>query len=209
MQFGSRGWQHRNWLGSFYPEDLPPEWRLPYYSNEFETVLIPSSELRASHPDQIQEWLEDCSDNFSFFIEIDAKQEFSMQLQKAQLLIPQLGGIVLDIPVKETGYTSENIGQLVHNTLGHRVQVYAPESTSHEKIERLGAKLFKHFLTTPKPAGACLALLSDNKPSMTALKELLAVLQATGGGCEALFLAGSNPEVEVLRQASDIYNLSY
>ena len=113
MQFGSKGWQHPTWMGSFYPDDLPSEWRLPYYSNEFDTVLIPSRELLSNHKDQIQEWLDDSADDFSFFVEFDAQQEFSVQLQNAQLLLPQLAGIVLDMPVQKTGYTVENIELLV------------------------------------------------------------------------------------------------
>ena len=42
---GAYGWRHKHWLESFYPEDLPvngsEDWRLSYYSNEFNTVMVP------------------------------------------------------------------------------------------------------------------------------------------------------------------------
>ncbi len=37
---GSAGWERRHWEGAFYPEDLPPEWRLGYYSQVFDCVYL-------------------------------------------------------------------------------------------------------------------------------------------------------------------------
>ena len=37
---GSYGWRHPHWRGSFYPEDLPEDWQLSYYSNEFSVVMV-------------------------------------------------------------------------------------------------------------------------------------------------------------------------
>jgi len=39
---GACGWRHPQWDTSFYPEDLPPEWQLAYYGNEYPVVLIPA-----------------------------------------------------------------------------------------------------------------------------------------------------------------------
>lgn len=41
---GSVGWRHRAWQDSYYPADLPPEWQLGYYANEFPVVLVPAAE---------------------------------------------------------------------------------------------------------------------------------------------------------------------
>ncbi len=41
---GARGWLHPGWAGVFYPEDLPPDWRLAYYANEFDRVVIREQE---------------------------------------------------------------------------------------------------------------------------------------------------------------------
>ncbi len=41
LHAAARGWDFGPWLGRFYPEDLPPEWRLSYYSNEFSAVVVP------------------------------------------------------------------------------------------------------------------------------------------------------------------------
>ena len=41
---GSAGWERRHWEGAFYPEDLPPEWRLGYYSQVFDCVYLSYAE---------------------------------------------------------------------------------------------------------------------------------------------------------------------
>ena len=46
MNLGAYGWRHKHWSNTFYPEDLPvdadDDWRLAYYSNEFNAVLVPA-----------------------------------------------------------------------------------------------------------------------------------------------------------------------
>ena len=37
---GASGWLHSGWQEQFYPEDLPQDWQLAYYGNEFPVVLI-------------------------------------------------------------------------------------------------------------------------------------------------------------------------
>lgn len=37
-----RGWEGGAWINDFYPADLPPEWRLAYFANEFPAVLVPA-----------------------------------------------------------------------------------------------------------------------------------------------------------------------
>jgi len=41
---GCKGLNHANWLTDYYPEDLPPEWRLSFYANDFSVLLLPPSE---------------------------------------------------------------------------------------------------------------------------------------------------------------------
>ena len=62
---GAASWQVNEWLTSFYPEDLPPEWQLSYYANEFSTALLESQLW--NNPEQLEqlaEMLEDCHEGF-------------------------------------------------------------------------------------------------------------------------------------------------
>jgi|GEM_PF-4031541 len=62
---GAADWQAEEWLTSFYPEDLPSEWRLSYYANEFSTTFLDC--LQWCDPEQqdlSEEMLEDCHTGF-------------------------------------------------------------------------------------------------------------------------------------------------
>jgi hypothetical protein len=39
---GSTGWQHPAWCDDYYPADLPADWQLAYYANEFPVLLVPA-----------------------------------------------------------------------------------------------------------------------------------------------------------------------
>ena len=66
---GARGWQHRGWEGTYYPTDLPAQWRLPYYANDFSGVLVPEREWRQVSPAELRQWREDTPEGFGFFLE--------------------------------------------------------------------------------------------------------------------------------------------
>jgi hypothetical protein len=40
VYLGVHGWTHPSWTDVFYPEDLPEDWRLAYYANEFTCVWL-------------------------------------------------------------------------------------------------------------------------------------------------------------------------
>lgn len=66
LLIGARDWNHEGWWGTFYPEDLPPEWRLTYYANEYRAVLAPPSVWREADPKQ---WQDDTPDTLRFVLE--------------------------------------------------------------------------------------------------------------------------------------------
>ena len=99
---GAYGWRHKNWLTSFYPENLPvngsEDWRLSYYSNEFNTVMVPSDYWQSVETVDCEGWLDDIDDNFQFFVECHESMlehlsavELADYLKKLQ---PQLSGLV-------------------------------------------------------------------------------------------------------------------
>jgi hypothetical protein len=66
---GAYGWKHPQW-NSYYPEELPEDWRLAYYSNEFNAVMVPAAEWLNADPETIEGWADDVPDQFRFFIEL-------------------------------------------------------------------------------------------------------------------------------------------
>ncbi|WP_172597604.1 hypothetical protein [Sulfuriflexus mobilis] len=73
MVVGSRGWEHPQWLDSYYPDDLPEDWRLGYYANEFGCVLLPPEVWGAANEATVEQWLDDVEEGFLFFLELPAR----------------------------------------------------------------------------------------------------------------------------------------
>jgi len=69
LSVGAWGWKHPEWEKDvFYPDDLPADWQLSYYSNEFDVVVVPASYWTADGYGE-EDWLDDVEDDFVFYIE--------------------------------------------------------------------------------------------------------------------------------------------
>ena len=92
----AHGWSHPGWSESFYPEDLPEDWRLSFYSNEFRAVVVPASAWSSEDPLEIERWAEDASEDFVFYLEVVSLQTDWVKLAEAvKPLGEHLGGILL------------------------------------------------------------------------------------------------------------------
>ena len=94
---GARGWDHEAWAGSYYPDDLPGSWRLSYYSNEFHGGLVPASKWLNCSSDTWSEWIDDVSDSFRFYLELETAAAGELQRLKQFIGLPgdALGGVVV------------------------------------------------------------------------------------------------------------------
>jgi enamine deaminase RidA (YjgF/YER057c/UK114 family) len=107
ISVGAYGWRHSHWSGTFYPEDLPvsaeEDWRLTYYSNEFNCVLVPADYwLCLSDQDDAidcEHWLDEVNDEFQFYVEcsmdIFDHVSFGAWSEQLKLLQPQLSALVI------------------------------------------------------------------------------------------------------------------
>ena len=66
---GAIGWEHDAWYGAFYPEDLPPAWRLTFYNTEFECVYLPYAIWSRETPETLEQWYDDTLERFRFLLE--------------------------------------------------------------------------------------------------------------------------------------------
>ena len=62
------GWEGEIGQG-FYPADLPEDWRLDYYSNEFRAVVVPVDVWQGLSLDMLEEWQDAVHDEFRFYFE--------------------------------------------------------------------------------------------------------------------------------------------
>jgi hypothetical protein len=89
------GWDYPAWMGDFYPDDLPDEWRLAYFANEFSGVLIPRAEWEQADAEQFKAWVDEVSDSFRFYLELDSMVATQVCLLKGRALGASLGGFVV------------------------------------------------------------------------------------------------------------------
>lgn len=96
LRIAARDWDHSHWQGEYYPDDLPAEWRLPFYANEFRAILLPPQKWLAADSHELEDWLDETPEDFRFYLEIDRPDfEWTEQEGRLQILMPKLGGIVL------------------------------------------------------------------------------------------------------------------
>lgn len=59
LLLGTVGWERRDWLAGYYPDDLPEDWRLAYYANDCNCLMLTAGQLplamRRGLPDGLDE----------------------------------------------------------------------------------------------------------------------------------------------------------
>lgn len=103
MLIGARGWDHPAWVGEFYPDDLPPDWRLSYYANAFRALLVPAEDLHRADPDLLGQWTADVPEAFAFYLEVSGSLMQALGrgpmvlLELSQAIGDRLCGFMLDL----------------------------------------------------------------------------------------------------------------
>jgi uncharacterized protein YecE (DUF72 family) len=68
IRIGTSGWNYPHWSGTFYPEDLPAEEWLGYYSRQLDTVELNKSFYNLPDPAQFETWRETVPEDFLFAV---------------------------------------------------------------------------------------------------------------------------------------------
>lgn len=91
------GWRGKAWDG-FYPDDLPPEWRLEYLANEFFAAVVPYSEWAEEPDDVLLGWVQQVSGEFLFYWELPTGEKASVvrlqQLRRDEAFNHRWGGVL-------------------------------------------------------------------------------------------------------------------
>jgi hypothetical protein len=69
IAIAARGWQGSEW-DHFYPDDMPAEWRLDYYANEFFAVVVPYQEWSQAADEVVLGWMQQVAEEFRFYWEL-------------------------------------------------------------------------------------------------------------------------------------------
>ena len=103
---GTEGWDYDAWSGVFYPEDLPVDWRLTYYANEYGVVLVPRRLWSGASASELESWASDVPTGFRFFLRVSADGlDRGATVGRLSASVEALGvrcaGVVADAPTIE------------------------------------------------------------------------------------------------------------
>jgi hypothetical protein len=115
LEFAAYGWQGAAW-DDIYPDDLPADWRLDYYGNEFDSMVVPASDWRAASIDEAGRWLEDTPEGFRFYWELD---DADGAVRLLELMSEERGGL----PGRPAGWLFRDGLKLEHDLLNRLVTV--------------------------------------------------------------------------------------
>lgn len=188
----SSGCEHPGWENTFYPDDLPEDWRFSYYSNEFSALFLRYANWTALSEDTLQQWMDDCDPDFQFMLELDLAAYSDSDFSKLQVLQAQLAVLVLRGEAEAIEQASAQWRDRLNN-----VTLFAdPLSAASSSLPQA------QYLDDPKLTlqGNLLYLrcAADNRQLAGYLKHILA--NAPG----ALIIDGESPNIELLRQAEGL-----
>jgi len=217
---GACGWNHEAWLDNFYSEDLPEDWRLGFYSNEFPVVYVAAEQWLGS--ENLSEWSEDVAESFRFILEISAEvledqQRFSCAIEKAKILNEFCLGLVFQLNQNICNDTNSFADRL------KLAQAQAPVCVNTNNIaltKEFAEILAKYNVaevwngqseSTEYTQRGSLAIshISADKLDMKSLRKIIEhCLAVSNEDCvSVLCLDGNPPSLELLRQADIILNL--
>ncbi len=98
------GLEGPDWDRDFFPDDLPADWRLSFYANEYGGILLPAEVWEQEQkPD---DWLDDVPEVFDFHFQVRAgmrRASLDRLIKAADALDVRLKGLILEAE-DEQGY---------------------------------------------------------------------------------------------------------
>jgi len=169
---GVYGWRHKHWIKSFYPEDLPvngaEDWRLAYYSNEFNTVMVPFDYWQARKTVDCEGWLDDVNEDFQFFVEChESMLEHLSAVELTdclKILQPQLSGLVF---LEENSTAKEKFSTVIDALA---VDVFEPVSA----LDSAGQKMW----CANKSLSSALVIIENDLSDLRAVRTLVESIAA-------------------------------
>jgi uncharacterized protein YecE (DUF72 family) len=70
LRVGCSGWSYDEWVGPFYPSDLPASQRLARYAQEFDTVEVNSTHYGTPSPSTVAAWAAAVPVGFEFCVKL-------------------------------------------------------------------------------------------------------------------------------------------
>ncbi|TVO77056.1 DUF72 domain-containing protein [Sedimenticola selenatireducens] len=195
IKMGSFGWDHKDWQGPFYPDDLPADWRLSYYANEFSVVLVPFSVWTA---DECATWHDDVPESFRFVLDITPFSGEKDVLRCLKVVVDGLGDRLAGI-VSWAILSSEEARQ-IESTVGSGLLITPSPDDISPVIGMDRAS---------NSALVCLLLPDELGRDLVALRVLMESLMIAEASWHVamIFFSGEPPAIKVIKDAEVLQQL--
>ena len=170
LRVGARDWRRSEWEGSYYPADLPPDWQLAYYANDFNGVLLPQSRWLSS-VDEWEGWREDVPADFGFLLEYEGGSDDTARRCR-ETLGAAFGGWVGVAPGREPALASVDLGSAADD----EAPVVRFGAADTRDFRRLGQRLVA-LSQRPHPVAA---LIASDGVSADALRRVRLAAELSG-----------------------------
>ena len=80
---GTSGFSYKEWKGSFYPEKLPPNRMLEYYSQRLSSVEINNTFYRLPRAEMLEKWAAQVPEDFAFVLKASRRITHMARLKDA------------------------------------------------------------------------------------------------------------------------------
>lgn len=198
---GATGWEFGPWEQSFYPEDLPEDWRLSYYSNEFPVVRLATSRLAVATDNEVEEWLDETNSQFRFIVDLDCPLDEALEARLVSLRPKLLAVIIPRDGAYQPGESLSGLPRVMARAEDQSCELHLQAGVGHCWDGR-GAPCWGDDI-------ALVCLASSDYKDMRQLKEVIAACQPAleEGRQLVLLFEGQPPDVEVMRNARTIAEL--
>ncbi|HEY7993601.1 MAG TPA: DUF72 domain-containing protein [Candidatus Eremiobacteraceae bacterium] len=106
LHVGCMGWQEKDWIGPVYPAETKPPDMLALYAHRFSSVEVDSTFYGRPRESTVVAWRDAAPEDFKFALKVsrevthkkhfeDAGQSFTWFVDRARLLGPRLGALLL------------------------------------------------------------------------------------------------------------------
>ncbi len=197
MEVGAVGWERPDWVRGYYPVDLPEDWRLAYYGNEYRVVLVPAPAIAHAGVQAVARWCAEVPEGFRFYFELeDTFTERDERRRLLEALACRLGGFVLQGSPERT--------PCAQRVLSDRF----PDAA----VVRRGAPPGVHRLWIPgasAPTGSVGLVRWSQTPEPAELRAQIESFAAASTGEDAVLFIDAAPEVlEMGRTVIDLLGWS-
>lgn len=187
IRLGGFDWRHDAWCGAFYPEDLPGDWQLTFYANEFDALGLVAQAWLTPSLEEMAAWVKDTREGFCLYLELPNRQVPDLEA-RLKTLHSRLGATLAG-----AGCPPKIIG-----LAGQFAPVWAQAAV--EGLPRVA----HDFVEALEPGRAPLVVLESSRVDLRAARRAMDVLGPRAG---VILLRDADMALEALQSLRTLRNL--